>query len=203
MGQNERVTTLTVSVDGRKWEHSSHIRTGDTRERADAVSDSANVTSQPGHPDSGVTRPFQPLVSVVLPTHNRVTLLRDAIASVVAQTYRHWELIVVDDGSTDDTPEVLSAITDHRVRPVRIVHSGNASVARNVGIAAARGSHVAFQDDDDVWLPDKLERQCAALGARPDAAWCYSDAEFVDESFVQSLSTGRNGFRTRVGFSTS
>jgi glycosyltransferase involved in cell wall biosynthesis len=124
---------------------------------------------------------LEPLVSVVLPTHNRVNLLRDAIASIIAQTYPHWELIVVDDGSTDGTADLLDAILDRRVRCLTVPHSGNASVARNVGIAAARGWYVAFQDDDDVWLPDKLARQLAALEARPEAAWCYSDAEFVDD----------------------
>lgn len=122
-----------------------------------------------------------PLVSVVIPTHNRAALLREAVESVVAQTYANWELIVVDDGSTDDTARMLRSMVDDRLRVLTIAHCGNAAKVRNIAISAARGAYIAFQDDDDVWLPDKLDRQLAALRAHPNAVWCYSDAEFVDD----------------------
>ena len=114
--------------------------------------------------------PDQPLVSVVVPTHNRAARLPVAVASVQAQTWARVELVVVDDASTDDTPEVLDrlAAADPRLRVVRPERPLGASDARNAGLDAAEGEVVAFLDDDDEWLPDKLERQLALLRDRPD-----------------------------------
>lgn len=109
----------------------------------------------------------RPLVSVIVPTHNRSHLLRRSLASVLGQTWGNLELIVVDDGSTDDTPAVLAGITDPRLRVLRRETGSSAAAARNAGIASARGDYLAFNDDDDIWLPHKLERQVAALMAAP------------------------------------
>jgi hypothetical protein len=87
-------------------------------------------------------------ISVVMATRNRASLVREAIGSVVAQTATHWELVIVDDGSDDDTPAVLAAIDDPRVRSLRTPGVG-AGAARNVGISAATGDYVAFLDDDN------------------------------------------------------
>lgn len=111
------------------------------------------------------------LVSVVIPTRNRADLLRRAIAGVLAQTYRNLELIVVNDGSTDHTTESLSAIRDVRLRVLEGGGRGAAS-ARNLGIEAAKGEFVAFHDDDDIWLLEKLEQQLAALHAQREMLWC-------------------------------
>lgn len=114
-----------------------------------------------------------PLVSVVLPTYNRAPLLGEALASVRAQTFDDWECIVVDDGSTDATPDVLRREQDPRVRPIRIAHSASPAVARNAGLAVARGRLVAFLDDDDLWIPEKLAIQIPLLqdsGCR----WSYT-----------------------------
>ena len=100
-------------------------------------------------------------VSVVIPTHNRAHLVDRAIRSVQAQTTSDWELLVVDDGSTDTTPTTVSAHADPRLVLLRLARNGGVSVARNVGIRAARGTWVAFLDDDNEWLPGKLERQLA------------------------------------------
>lgn len=108
-----------------------------------------------------------PLVSVVMPTFNRAVLLRRSILSVLAQTHRSLELIVVDDASTDATPNVVKEFSDPRLRYVRRRENGRAAAARNDGIALARGALIAFQDDDDIWLPHKLERQVAALLTAP------------------------------------
>ena len=113
-----------------------------------------------------------PTVSVVMPTHNRARLLRRSVASVLAQTHAELELIVVDDGSRDDTQEVLASFTDPRLVVLRNEVGGGAAAARNKGLAVARAPWVAFQDDDDTWLVRKLERQLAALQARPDVHWC-------------------------------
>ncbi len=104
-----------------------------------------------------------PLVSVVLPTYNRAAFLPRAIGSVLAQTHRNLELIVADDGSTDNTEAVVAGIGDARVRYLRCPRNGGAAYARNRGLEQARGELIAFQDSDDEWLPHKLERQLQAL----------------------------------------
>jgi glycosyltransferase involved in cell wall biosynthesis len=98
-------------------------------------------------------------VTVVLPTHNRAGTLPRAIASVLAQTVGDLSLVVVDDASTDDTPEVVASFADRRVRYVRLPSNAGPARARNVGIAEARTEWLAFQDSDDEWLPTKLEVQ--------------------------------------------
>lgn len=111
----------------------------------------------------------KPQVSVVLPTHNRAPLLARAIRSVLAQTYRQLELIVVDDASTDATPDVVRSFKDPRVRYLRLDRNRRVAAARNAGIREAAGDIVAFLDDDDFWLIQKLERQLPALvGAAPE-----------------------------------
>lgn len=116
-----------------------------------------------------------PLVSVVVPVYNRARLLGRALGSVLGQTMRDFELIVVDDGSTDDSVAVAESFAaDPRVRlcpnPVNLGAAG----ARNRGIELARGRYVAFQDSDDRWFPEKLARQLEALAAAPRvrAAFC-------------------------------
>lgn len=112
-----------------------------------------------------------PLVSVVLPTYNRAPLLRRSIGSVLRQSFSDLELVVVDDGSRDNTEEVVSAFNDPRVRYLPRPNGGVAA-ARNTGVQAARGRYLAFQDSDDEWLLDKLERQLAALPPGDEAAMC-------------------------------
>ena len=107
-------------------------------------------------------RNLAPKVSVVLPTYNRAEQLPASMASVLAQTYTDLELLVVDDGSTDDTRAVISSIADPRIRYIQSNHQG-AAAARNLGITAARGHFVAFQDSDDHWTCDKLALQVAAM----------------------------------------
>jgi glycosyltransferase involved in cell wall biosynthesis len=111
-----------------------------------------------------------PRVSVVLPTHDRASLLEAAAAAVLTQTFDDLELLVVDDGSSDRTPEVVAALaaTDGRVRSIRLPDAGGAPAARNAGLAAARGELVAYCDDDDVWLPAKLAAQVAVFDDEPD-----------------------------------
>ena len=113
-----------------------------------------------------------PMVSVVLPTFNRATSLPRAMSSVLAQTYADLELIVVDDGSTDDTPAVVGAAGDARIRYIRLEARSGAARARNAGIRVARGDLIAFQDSDDEWLPDKLDAQVGLLlEAGPAVGW--------------------------------
>jgi glycosyltransferase involved in cell wall biosynthesis len=109
----------------------------------------------------------RPLVSVILPTHNRADLLPRAIYSVLGQSYRNLELWVIDDASTDATPQVLKQFDDPRLHVLRLPKSGRAGAARNAGIRQARGTLLAFQDDDDIWLVHKLERQVEHLLRQP------------------------------------
>ncbi|MDR1626740.1 MAG: glycosyltransferase family 2 protein [Spirochaetia bacterium] len=107
-----------------------------------------------------------PLVSVIIPTYNRKRLVREAAASVLAQTFRDFELIVVDDGSTDATEESLAA-HGPALRCLRLEHSGMPGLVRNRGARAARGRYLAFLDSDDLWLPEKLELQMGFFQTNP------------------------------------
>jgi glycosyltransferase involved in cell wall biosynthesis len=122
----------------------------------------------------------QPLVSVIIPTFNRMAYLPTAIESVVDQTYEAWELILVDDGSTDGTREYASRLEDPRVKTVWLEHTGNPSVVRNIGICQARGKYVAFLDSDDVWHATKLALQVAAMAADPACRWSYTNFATID-----------------------
>jgi glycosyltransferase involved in cell wall biosynthesis len=114
---------------------------------------------------------LQPLVSAIIPTYNRASLVTEAIDSILEQTFRNIEIIVVDDGSTDDTQDRLAQYGD-RIRVITQDNSGPAS-ARNRGITAARGDLIAFLDSDDRWLPTKVARQVALLSrAGPSVPCC-------------------------------
>ena len=107
--------------------------------------------------------PNSPKVSVVIPIFNGERTLTRAIDSVFAQTLSDWELILVDDGSTDRSADLIAQTKGDRVTHIKHAQNRGAAAARNSGIAAARGRWIAFLDSDDVWKPDKLERQIAAL----------------------------------------
>ena len=114
-----------------------------------------------------VKKPSKPLVSVIIPTYNRGWILTEAIDSVLAQDYKDYELIVVDDGSTDNTREIL-ATYGRDIVVLRQTNKG-VSAARNRGIAQAGGQLVAFLDSDDIWQPRKLSRQVDFFKLNPDA----------------------------------
>jgi len=123
-----------------------------------------------------------PIVSVVLPTYNRSKLISRSIRSVLAQTFAEFELIVVDDNSSDDTESVIAEfLSDARVRYVRNASNAGPSGARNIGISHARGHYIAFQDSDDRWLPEKLERQMSAMAARPDCRASFCGAIYFSQ----------------------
>jgi glycosyltransferase involved in cell wall biosynthesis len=117
-----------------------------------------------------------PTVSVLLPTHDRAAYLGAAVESVLGQTFRDFELIVVDDGSTDGTDDVLAAIADPCLRVVRRPRGGCAA-ALNAGLAVARGRYIARNDSDDVWLPDLLAALVPSLDARPEVGMVYARCE--------------------------
>ena len=121
-------------------------------------------------------------VSVVVAAYNAAAFLARAVESVLGQTVPVLEVLVVDDASEDDTPAVAAALARRQAQVlyVRREKNGGVSAARNEGIIRARGEWVAFLDADDAWLPEKLARQLAALGRRPDAAWAYCDGWHAD-----------------------
>jgi glycosyltransferase involved in cell wall biosynthesis len=119
-----------------------------------------------------------PLISVIIPTYQRAHAIGNAIESVYAQTFQDWEIVVVDDGSTDGTEELLKQYAP-RVRYFRQENRGP-SAARNYGIREACGEWIAFLDSDDIWLPEKLSRQLELAQADLNIAWVYSDLEYFD-----------------------
>jgi glycosyltransferase involved in cell wall biosynthesis len=107
-----------------------------------------------------------PLVSAIIPTRDRAGMVLRAVASVLAQTHARLEVLVVDDGSGDDTLARLADVADQRLRVLRHAKCRGVSAARNTGLAAARGAYLALLDSDDVWLPEKTARQLAFMRAR-------------------------------------
>ncbi len=119
-------------------------------------------------------------VSVIIPTFNRAKLLIEAIESVLAQKYRNYEIIVVDDGSTDETREVLIPyLAEQRIRYIFQKNKKQAS-ARNTGIRNSKGEYIAFLDSDDLWLSDKLELQVHALEENPEAGMVYCNQYLIE-----------------------
>jgi glycosyltransferase involved in cell wall biosynthesis len=123
-------------------------------------------------------------VSIIMPAYNREQYLAAAIDSVLAQTYQDWELIVVDDGSTDSSPVIAQAYA--REHPGRVIferqENAGPTAARNNGIRRAGGRLIAFLDSDDLWVPTKLERQVPVFDSPDDVAFVYTGYELVDES---------------------
>jgi len=109
-----------------------------------------------------------PLVSVVIPTYNRADKIDRSLTSVLNQTYENLEVVVVDDGSTDNTEEVIRSYEDTRVHYIGHEENKGATAARNTGIEAAKGEFIAFQDSDDEWHPKKIEKQVEAYMNSPD-----------------------------------
>lgn len=136
-----------------------------------------------------------PTVSVILPTYNRPTLLRRAIASVLRQTYRDFEVLVVDDASEHDPGALVQDMGDERVRLLRHAENRGNAAARNTGIRAARGRFLAFLDDDDEWLPEKLEVQVAVLeSSDADEALVYCARRLMENGQVVGVDApGRQG----------
>ncbi len=120
-------------------------------------------------------------VSVVIPAYNVAAFIEDAVNSVLRQTFEDFELIIVDDGSTDDTAAICKACSDPRVRLVAQANRGLAG-ARNTGIRAAKGEFVAFLDADDLWHPTKLAKHVAYLEQNPDIGVSYSASQFMDDA---------------------
>jgi len=103
------------------------------------------------------------LVSIIMPTYNCGRFIKESIDSVLAQTYENWELLIVDDCSTDETESIVRGYKDERIHYWRNAHNEGAALTRNRALREAKGKYIAFLDSDDVWLPEKLERQVAFM----------------------------------------
>ena len=125
----------------------------------------------------------QPLVSIILPCYNSERFLPQVLASVQAQTYANWELVAVNDLSSDSTAALLSAAAaaGPRIRHIdRETRGGRPGITKNTGLQHARGEFIAFLDHDDIYLPQKIERQVALLQSRPQCVAAFHDLEFID-----------------------
>ena len=131
-----------------------------------------------------------PLVSILVPTYNRADTLGRTLQSIIDQTFRDFEMIVIDDGSTDETRSLVEGFAQYGSLKYIYQSNSGVGVARANGIGVARGEFLAFCDSDDVWSPDKLEKQMALF--TPNTALVYSDALVCGEMFRQSKTTFRS-----------
>jgi len=135
---------------------------------------------------------LNPLISVVIPAYNREDTIGYCIQSILRQSYANFEIVVVDDGSTDRTVAVIRSFQDQRIRVIETIARRGAQAARNVGIRAAAAEWIAFLDSDDEWMPEKLEKQVEVLRSE----------EFDSRTFVNCggiMIDGDSGKRTKVG----
>src|SRR5438876_9363238 len=132
----------------------------------------------------------RPAVSIILPTYNRAKFLPQAFASIRSQRFTDWELIVVDDGSTDKTRELVEELTRGWPQPVRYHWQENQGAygARNTGMDLARGEYIAFFDSDDVWLPHHLASCHAVLAGDQGVDWVYGATRMVEYSTGRCVS---------------
>jgi glycosyltransferase involved in cell wall biosynthesis len=149
----------------------------------------------------------QPLVSIIIPTYNRARQTISAVESVLAQTYPNFEIIVVDDGSQDDSAQAIERFIDQRRNGSHLVSflsqpNQGASAARNTGISRARGEYIAFLDSDDSWEPEKLACQVETLEQfKSEAAACFTDARLVNDfgMDVSSFQTHGRNYKQPIG----
>ena len=135
--------------------------------------------------DDGIERE-KGLVSIIMPSYNTASYIKETIQSVLNQTYQNWELIIVDDCSTDNTDEVLGTIKDPRIRYFKNDKNSGAAVSRNKALREARGQWIAFLDSDDLWMPEKLEKQIHFM-EKNDYSFSYTNYEEID---VEGKKTG-------------
>ncbi|MBF2004215.1 MAG: glycosyltransferase family 2 protein [Chlorogloeopsis fritschii C42_A2020_084] len=132
----------------------------------------------------------KPLVSVIIPTYNRANIIGNTLDSVVKQSYQKIEIIIVDDGSTDNTEEVIKAIGDSRIHYIKHQINYGGATARNTGIKAAKGEYIAFLDSDDIWLTNKIEIQLDAIQRHsyPEKVVSYTQVLLYDGKSYQEVS---------------
>lgn len=134
----------------------------------------------------------QPVIAVIIPTYNQARYIGSTIKTVLQQTFSDWELFIVDDGSRDETAEIVSRfLGDKRIQYIKQQNQERA-VARNKGIEASAAPYIAFLDADDLWHPEKLARQIKAIKERPDAGLSYTLSDSIDRDGKRLQKTGRS-----------
>ena len=128
---------------------------------------------------------MQPAVSVIIPTYNRASYLKKSIQSVLDQTFSDFEIIVINNYSTDDTLEVIKAFNDPRIKTINFKNEGIIAKSRNQGIIQSAGKYIAFLDDDDLWFPNKLEIQINYMETNPEFDLVYSRTTVINEYDVE------------------
>lgn len=142
---------------------------------------------------------FELTVSIIMPLHNAADFVEDAIKSVLAQTRQDWELVIIDDKSSDNSADIVNAYSakDSRIRLVKLEQNSGAAAARNKGLELAQGRYIAFLDSDDFWLPEKLEKQLAFM-QKTNSPFTYTAYEKVNDS---GHSVGKIGVPKTVNYS--
>lgn len=127
----------------------------------------------------------EPFISIITPSYNASSFIIETIRSVQSQTYTNWEMIIIDDVSKDNTCEIIrrEIEKDDRIHLIELKENGGAAIARNTGINHARGKYVAFLDSDDLWLPEKLEKQIAFMQAN-DIAFSFTSYQIMNQDGV-------------------
>lgn len=122
------------------------------------------------------------MVSIITPSYNSGKFIADTITSVINQTYQHWELIIVDDASQDNTCKIVSELLkkDNRIKLIQHAKNLGAGATRNTAVKMAKGNFIAFLDSDDIWKPNKLEKQLDYMKSK-NVAICFSSYELIDE----------------------
>lgn len=136
---------------------------------------------------------YNPFVSVIIPTYNRADLLVQAIQSVLNQTYGHFELLIIDDNSSDNTSEIINTIKDNRVHYFRLSKNQGAPAARNIGLKKAKGELVAFLDSDDQWLSTKLEKQVELFNKEKNVGLVYTGIKIISNQLERIILPSKRG----------
>ncbi|HFS5794246.1 TPA: glycosyltransferase family 2 protein, partial [Citrobacter werkmanii] len=137
--------------------------------------------------DKNIMIIYDETVSIIMPAFDAGQYIRKSIQSVLNQTYSHWKLYIIDDCSTDNTPDIVAEFTDSRIVYLRTSTNSGVAEARNVGISKAQGTYIAFLDSDDLWAETKLEKQLCMLKKGNDVV-CSFYSTFSDTT-EQTLST--------------
>jgi glycosyltransferase involved in cell wall biosynthesis len=128
-----------------------------------------------------------PLISIVMPTYNHSKFIGEAIHSIINQTYKNWELIIINNYSTDNTVDVINSFKDSRISLVNFKNNGIIASSRNEGIRRSSGEYIAFIDSDDIWMPKKLEEQLCVFKKYSDLLLVSSNAIFLSNSIIKKI----------------
>lgn len=129
-----------------------------------------------------------PSVSIIMLAYNRDAFIAQAIDSILKQTYKNWQLIIINNGSVDNTSAIINCYTDSRITHVTFPQNRHTGIVRNYAIQRANTELIAFADDDDIWMTDKLEKQVHQLLQYPDAGFCYTNGyNFCDNSIENNF----------------